>query len=79
MANDLSFDELPERIKRGIVQLESGKGLVREFIEVQEDNDESELSHPFYSESNMAHLARGVVELRAGRGLVRELIEVDDD
>ena len=34
---------------------------------------------PFYSDSNMAHLARGVEALNAGKGVERELIEVEGE
>ena len=34
---------------------------------------------PFYSNSNMAHLARGAEALNAGKGIERELIEIDGE
>ena len=34
---------------------------------------------PFYSDSNMAHLARGIDALNAGKGVEHELIEVDGE
>ena len=39
----------------------------------------TDLSDPFFSESNMAHVRKSVQELRAGKGTVHELIEVDDE
>ena len=34
---------------------------------------------PFYSASNMAHLARGIEALNAGRGVEHDLLEDEDE
>ena len=39
----------------------------------------TQISDPFFSESNMAHVRKSVQELRAGKGTLHELIEVDDE
>ena len=36
-------------------------------------------AHPFFSESNMAHLRRGIAALNAGKGTEHELIEDHDE
>lgn len=39
----------------------------------------TQVSDPFFSEVNMAHVKKSVQELRAGMGTVHDLIEVDDE
>ena len=39
----------------------------------------TQVSDPFFSESNMAHVRKSVQELRTGKGTAHELIEVDDE
>lgn len=39
----------------------------------------TQVSDPFFSESNLAHVRKSVQELRAGKGTAHELIEVNDE
>lgn len=39
----------------------------------------TQVSDPFFSEVNIAHVKKSVQELRSGMGTVHELIEVNDE
>ncbi len=39
----------------------------------------TQVTDPFFSENNIAHVKKSMQELRAGKGTAHELIEVDDE
>lgn len=39
----------------------------------------TQVSDPFFSETNMAYIKKSVQELREGKGTVHQLIEADDE
>lgn len=39
----------------------------------------TQISDPFFSETNMAYVKKSVQELREGKGTVHQLIEVDNE
>lgn len=39
----------------------------------------AQVSDPFFSDTNLAHVKKSVQELRAGKGSAHELIEVDNE
>lgn len=47
--------------------------------ENQISSEITQVTDPFFSESNMAYVKKSIQELRAGKGTVHELIEAEDE